>query len=409
MRSEDLHEATYRGAVFFVSGSTVEGGRKSALKEFVSSDRQVVEDLGLRQRTFTVEGAVAALVDVNGNEIRSYLDVRRELLLALELGGPGVLVHPFFGRLEGIHCRTYSLRENMSALGDAPISITFAISTSDGRPAEVPTVLGEVETAASTVRLDVETDITDRFKVTAAFIGNFEAARDKVNAVFDAIDEATAPFVMTATGIDAFSATLADLGQNVASLVQDPATLATSITGLFTTVNGLFATPRATYDSMLRLFPFGDGDVIIPTTTASRTERRQNQDAINSGVQAMALSGAYFAAAKLDLKNEAEIDEVSDALEAQWQKMLESTAVDPDVLSELSDMRVTVTSFFDEQRVTRPRIVEVTVNPISLRLLSFQFYGTSEFGDDLGRLNAIYDGALVSGRLKILTEEAVAP
>jgi hypothetical protein len=406
VRPDELNEASYRGAVFFVTSASRDGGRKDVVKSFVSSDRQTVEDLGLRQPTFTIEGVVAAQLDNTGAEIRSYTDVRRELLLALERGGPGVLVHPFYGRLEGIHARTYSLRESMTQLGDAAITITFAISNADGLPTVETTVLGEVSSANTAVLAAAEADIADRFSVTAEFIGNFEAASEKVSAAFDAINSATAPFAALADQIDGFSAELADLGADITGLVNNPEDLSTSLRGLLTTMGGLYATPAATYGAFSRLFPFGDGDVAIQETTGSRIERARNAGAVNTGLQAMALAGAYFAASKLDLKNEAEIDQVSGSLEAQFQKLSETPQLSADVLSELSEMRISVTKFFDEQRVTKPRIVEVVVNPQSVRLLSFARYGSSEFGDDIAKLNGIYDGALVSGRLKILTEDA---
>lgn len=408
MRPDELHEATYRGATFFVTSASRDGGRKDVVKSFVSSDRQTVEDLGLRQPTFVVEGAVAALLDSTGAEIRSYTDVRRELLQALEKGGPGVLVHPFYGRLEGIHARTYSLRESMSQLGDAAITITFAISNADGLPTIETTVLGEVASANTAVLDAAEADIAERFSVTAEFIGNFEAASAKVSEALDAIEAATSPFAALADQVDSFSAELADLGADIVGLVNNPADLSTSLRGLLSTMGGLYATPAATYGAFSRLFPFGDGDVAIQQTTSSRIERARNAGTVNTGLQAMALAGAYLAASKLDLKNEAEIDEVSGALEAQFQKLSEDEQLSSDVLSALSDMRISVTDFFDQQRVTKPRIVEVVVNPQSVRLLSFARYGSSEFGDDIAKLNGIYDGALVGGRLKILTEDAAS-
>ena len=70
---------------------------------------------------------------------------------------------------------------------------------------------------------------------------------------------------------------------------------------------------------------------------------------------------------------------------------------------ELTKLRITSTDFFNAQRVTKPQIIEVQTNPTSTRLLSYQYYGSSDLGEDIARLNGIDDPAFVSGRVQVLS------
>ena len=95
MRIDELHEASYRNAVFFITSTDTAGGRKDAKKEFIDYDLQVIEDLGLKQRIFNMNGTIAARRDNAGEIIISYLNVRKELLEAVEKDGTGCLIHPW--------------------------------------------------------------------------------------------------------------------------------------------------------------------------------------------------------------------------------------------------------------------------------------------------------------------------
>lgn len=404
MNPEDLQPASYKGAPFFVSGASTAGGRKSVTKPFVDSDLQVVEDLGLLQRSFTVRGTVAARRDAEGSVVEPYLEVRRRLLEALESGGPGILVHPFFGRLENISCLSFVLDENVRELGDAPIEITFAVSNTDGRPQPQATVLSSVTKQTEEAKASVIADLAERFGVDPSFTGNFAAAVDKVSSFAEKLGVVTAVSSASEDQLDAFSSQLADYQEEVTSLVGSPQALADSTVSLFETTNGLFPTPRATLDAFVRLFDFGDADAEVFSTTAGLQERRTNQAAFNSSIQALALAHAYENAARIEYATVEEIDEASRRLEAQFQKIAASPDVDSAVEEELTQQRIAVTSYLNQQRITKPRVITVRTGPTSARLLAYQYYGSSELGRTIAELNGLSDSSFLEGDARILTE-----
>jgi len=403
MDPQDLQPASYRGVPFYVASTTTAGGRKTATKSFVNSDLQVVEDLGKKQREFSVSGIVAARHNASGAVIRTYLEIRNALLAALEKGGPGVLVHPFYGRLENVVAVTFSISEDLSKLGEAPIEIQFAISNADGLPQPTESVLGSVQDGASAVFAAAGAAIAGGFKVTPKNTGNFAAAVEKIQGVAAAVRKSTRSAASAEDKLDSFNRLLSAFDGGAVPLASDPTGLGTATVALLTGISGLYSSKTDVFETLARLFNFGDGDAVIVPTTLNLTERKQNRDTLNATTQAMALSGAYQAAAEIDFATVDEVDSTSERLEAQYQKLTDSGELEVGAQEELDRLRVSANAFFDAQRATKPRTVTVRTNQTSSRLLAYQYYGSSELGDDLAKLNGLRDAGIVEGDVKVLT------
>ena len=400
---EDLQLASYRGAFFFVSSTTTTGGRKDSLKEIVNSDRQLVEDLGLRKRTFAISGFIAQRTFNDGSVLFSYEEIKQDLLDALEGGRAGVLIHPFFGSIARVVCRTFTLNESMTSLGLSPITMTFTISDTTGLPIAEDAVLGTVASESEAASDALEERIEDDFSVLDTVADVFTAGIDKVNAAMDAVKKAVAPIVQLADQINQFSADVASIQAEAASLVAAPAALAESIRSVVDSMNALFATPEGIFDSMKRLFDFGDLDLKFTTDTASGNRRQKNQDTLSNAMQGFGLANAYTAAAQLDLPTVEELDETQQILEDQYQKMVDADTLNSDAQEGLTKTRIALSKFFDAQRAVKPREITINVNPVPARVLAYQYYGTSDDGNAIAELNGFDDAAHLSGDIRILT------
>ena len=400
---EDLQTASYRGVEWFVSSTTTAGGRKVSRKQFVSSDLELIEDLGKKQREFTITGVIAARRNNEGKEILSYKEARSTLLEALEKGGTGVLVHPFFGRLNNIAVITFSLNEKMDSLGESSINITFGISNSDGQPQTSRPILGGISNKNDEVTEKATGVIAAIFKVTSTFTGNFQDGIDKLNEFIDTVRTATDPIALVADKVDAFNKEVSDFTTNISSLVNNPTDLSESIGNILSTMGALYATPEATLDAFKGLFDYGDGDTVINQTTSSLIERELNRDTLNSTVQAQALGFAYLNAAERVYTSVEEVNQISQDLETQYQKILVSGVLDSDVVEALTEMRISVSEFFDDQRISAPQVFTVNTPLTSARLLAYQYYGVSTLGDTIALLNNADDPTCLEGDVKILT------
>lgn len=397
------HEASFRGSPFFIRSSGIEGGRKDTKKEFVNTDRQLIEDLGKKQRIFTLNGFIADRHGFDGILIMSYEQMRDGLIDALEKGGTGVLFHPWYGRIDNIVCRKFEISENVNIIGQADVTITFEISNTDGIPKASKFGITRVSAFHEGLMDTAMDGLSGAFEVTTSATGNFTAAIDKLNSFVDTVKEATAPLAALADKINGFSNLIAEFTANVASLVNTPQDLSDSVQGIMDSVGGLFSTPRGMIEAFSNMFDFGDNDINPPQTTRIAVERKKNNDVFNNAIQSAALSFSYLNASDIEYETVDEITEQASDLEVQYQKLFDNPLVNEEVIDALTDLRAVTQGFFDEQKLTASQIITVQTNPMSTRLLAYYYYGSSARGEEIAELNEFYDLALHQGNIKVFT------
>lgn len=309
---DELFPASYKGAPFLVNRVSTSGGRKTVQHEFPNSNIQVIEDLGLSPRVYSVSAIIAE---------PDYIQKRNTLLRALEEGGKGVLIHPFYGRIENVVARTFTLNEDVSRLGDTVIEIVFAPSETDGLPTQSVNTVSQVSTLAATVSNNTATDITDLFKVTNTFLGNFSAATTKLNDIADAFSINAQLPTVSADQINTFNSLVDNFSSSINKLVGDPAQLAADIQEIFVEFPKLYTTATQQTDSLALFFNFGDDDIAINPTTAGLTERKQNNDVLNNAMKSFALSEAYVSSAQIVFTTVNDIESTADTLEEAFQSI----------------------------------------------------------------------------------------
>lgn len=389
-----------------IISASVTGGRKTIKKEFPNRDTQTIEDLGLQPRSYSLEILVADVGKAKENEepTQDYFDYRDALIAAIENKGVGILIHPFYGRIENVVATNYSINENFTAFGRSTISVTFDVNDGTGIPVESETALSQIVKRREVVDKEVIDDITDNFSVSNVFQNNFIAAQNKINQIIDSAIDATSFIGAASDQINSFNRFIGGLSDNVNSLIVAPNNLALSISNLFSNIDGLFGTAENTAKSFINLFGFGDNDEDdIATTTAERIERKENTAVLNQAVNVETLSYAYVSVAQIDFETVAQIESAEQELEVQYDAIVNNVNANPDVNATLTDMRIVVQQFFDEQRLSAKQVISVFTNITSARLLSYQYYAESESGEDIIALNGITDVSFIDGDIDILT------
>jgi len=391
---EQLQPASFKGVPFLVISASTAGGRRDVKHLYPNSDRQVIEDLGKSQRVFNIEAIVTG---------ETYIQGRDRLLEVLEEGGAGTLIHPLYGQYDNIVARTYTLLEDLTELGAAKFSIVFEVTGELGIPTQAMSTINEVSAGNEAFVEGLEADIADNFTVTSSFTGNFSAAMDKLDEVVTAFNDTTSLLQAEADEINAFSKQVSDFSANIPSLIQAPSNLATALTSLFNTVSGLYPTAADTVGVLSGFFSFGADDTVINETTAIKVERANNNKLINQAVQATALSYAYLNTAAIDFETDTEVVASASTLEAQYQTVISSNGLTEDTKALLTDLRTTMQTFFDEQKLNSSQVLAVETNLTSARLLSFQYYGTSDNGEQLIELNAAEDVTFIEGAVQVVS------
>jgi prophage DNA circulation protein len=393
---QKIVNGSYRDIPISISAGSMQGGRKSVIKQFPNRNTQSIEDLGLRPRKYSLE------IVINDKANQDYFSYRSRLLSALEKSEPAPLIHPLYGRIENVVAVSYNLNERLDEFGFASISVEFEVNANTGIPQQSQNVLSQLVAQNQTVVDSVRSDISSRFKVTNAFAGNFGSAVDKVNEIVSSTKESTAFLGGSADTINSFSSQLGSLSANVNSLVTNPIALADSIVGIFETVNGLYSSVDSTLRAFEGLFDFGANDIEIGTTTAGLSERSQNRGVLNGSVISQALSYSYVSAAEKEYQTTREIDQVAQALENQYKYVLDSDA-SQETKDNITALRVSALDSLKQSRVNASQVISVSTLPTSARLLAFNYYGNDEQGENIVDLNNFTDVSFVVGDVEILT------
>lgn len=404
--STKILKGSFKGVPIRIDSGLVSGGRKTSKKEFPNRDTQTIEDLGLRPRTYTLQIIIAPITTVSGgttNTNQGYFEYRDQIISAIENKDVGELIHPLYGRIENVKATTYSLNEDFSDFGRSRLNVTFEISNDTGIPRKTITSISQLTESNSSVITSVTSDISDNFSVLTKFTNNFKDAQDKINEIIDDAVKATSFIGAAVNEINEFNSFIGELSASINSLITNPLNLATSITNLFSNIDGLFGTIENTAKAFAGLFGFGNNDEDeILSTTAGKIQRKQNRAVLNASVNCLALSYSYVNVSQISFENVREIQVAEDALEVQFQRVVISGASN-DVISSITDMRVIVQQFFDEQRITVKQIINVNVYTTPARVLSYQYYAESTSAEQIIQLNGITDVSFVDGDVEIVT------
>ena len=310
MRPDNLHEAEYKGVKFACNLSTTTVGRSKIVHEFANSDIDNIEDQGRNPRSYKL---TAIIIGVD------YRSQRDALLNAIdENGEPGVLIHPWYGRIENAVAMPVTFDENINTLGRLEIPITFRISDSEGIPAVTALSTSGITNRRDTAISAVNTDFSETYSVTNEFPGNYEASQSKANNLVDSIRKFVTTISIVTQNSASFFARVDSFSRNINSLVNDPEGMGDGIVGLIGDISDLYETSEQTLTVSKKFFNFGDADIPINPTTAGLAERRRNNIAFNEAVQVSALSVAYQSASQIDFRTIEEVEAIQRELEGEY-------------------------------------------------------------------------------------------
>lgn len=388
---DELYTASYKGAEFRIRSGTVGGGRKDLKHEFPNSDKQNIEDLGLAPRSYDISGFISE---------PNYTQKKNRLLAALEEGGTGLLVHPFFGNIENITARNYTLSESISEVGEATFTMTFDVSNTDGLPSVDASSTSIVTASNASLQTSLEELIVDDYSIF--FPDAFTDAKDMLDRTLEYFDDKTKVVNQVTDTINAYSGLVSDYSSAILSLTNKPQALADSVSNLFLTANGLYSSAESTVEVFRGFFDFDDDLTPTPDlVTASIIEKDQNRATIKSYMQVASLGYAYQNAVNIDYDTADDLDTTAGILETQFDKVAKDLTGDQ--LDALSDLRTNVQSLFDAIKLNVNQVITVKSARMPARVLAFAYYGNDELGDNIINLNDDGNVSFYEGDIKVLS------
>ena len=387
-------DGTFKGLKVRIASGDVSGGRKKVAHQFPNRDTSAIEDMGGKPREFQLN------IIVSGTAGMDYFAYRDKLLASLESKGSGVLEHPLYGRIEDVECLSWSLSENFGEFGRSTVSANFAINKNTGIPSQTNTAISQLVAANEKVKKSALDNIKDKFKVSPKLKGNFDKATKKIGGVVAQAKEATKFIGDVNTEISQITRAINGMSARINALAVDPGALADEVGGLFDSVQDFGGAIESKAKTMAGFF--GLSSAKGKTDTAARVEAKRNNDTIDGAINSIALGYSYTNTAQIEFDTVAEVDQAADALEAQYQDVIDSDA-DQGTKDALTDLRALSQELLDQQRLTAKQIIDVRTNITSARLLAFQYYGSSADGEALAKLNNAADSSFIEGQVKVFT------
>jgi prophage DNA circulation protein len=160
-----LQPASWRGVGFTVLQSEVTRGRSTALHTYPQGDNVWVEDLGRGTRSYTFRGYLV------GDDC--YIQ-EKTMLSAVEVSGPGTLVHPSLGAIS-VNLMSFTSRQSVERGRVVDIEFAFIEGQQAALyPSIITSTISNVENwannALASIGIDYGTDIAAPLKTVAATI-----------------------------------------------------------------------------------------------------------------------------------------------------------------------------------------------------------------------------------------------
>lgn len=306
-----LRKAQFRGVPFFVAGAEATLGRRVQVHEFPLRDVPVAEDLGRRTRAFSIDAFVL------GDD---YMAARDALIRACEQAGPGPLVHPYLGELQGTVTEV-KLRESTAEGGVARLTLQFVESGQALFPATVSSTVAGVNLSADTVVALVRADFMLRHAVVRKPQFLADSARGIFGQALAGIRAAAGQIRGVATQVAALNRDLEAAKRDVITMIYEPASAAQALAGnLQQLLRNVTNTPREVLSLARTFYSFGSLlPPVQPTNTVSRRQQAANQAEMVRLVRLTALAEGARGAAATDFESYEEAAAVRDELVATAQ------------------------------------------------------------------------------------------
>lgn len=261
---------SFRGATFRTEGHERSGGRRIALHEFPGRDEPLSEDLGRRARGFSID------CHVLGEDYRTQRDA---LIDALEGKGPGLLVHPWHGRMM-VTVLDFTQSESTDAGGMASFRIEFG--EAGQAVSAVQTIPAGQETAIEAKKQHENAPEAFKKKFSIEDAAGFveKASQQLISGMVEVTQFAASLQGGSGPALRAFEAGLRYLPANQANLLRAPLNLASAMVGMVSALSVLGSTARLRIAGLARLTDWEPSEPEFPEITPSRVQEAQNRRAL---------------------------------------------------------------------------------------------------------------------------------
>lgn len=393
MIEDKLQSGSFRGASFLFQEVGKTTGRKSVFHTFPNSDIVLAEDLGRQPQSLRLKMIIHGIGD-------DYFSKRGALETALETKGQGVLVHPTRGTLNVQIDGTYTLNETIGTLGNTVFEATFIIVDDQEF---LPTAFSSASVLSEYtkgIQSSLVTLINSAIKITNSV--SFTTVKGLTDSLLTNISDNALGLILDEEQLQITKKLINSISTNFSSIIDGQ--YGTAINSIFTALNDNISDSNAGLTFFQTLFDFGDNAAIITPLTRQLTEAATLQDAVVLNTQIQALVNAVNASSLIDYQTDVELNEVSDAIYTQFDKMTNGNNLSGELIAGLRDQLVEFNKYINDQIVQVLKVTEIDVRNESLTSLVYRYYGNLDNYEVIKNLNQQINLSSLNGTVKILTK-----
>lgn len=382
---EDLQPASFRGVRFQVDAASNSVGRRLARFEYPGQDRPFVEDLGRRQRQFSITGFLV------GDD---WIDQQKRLQAALEQSGSGLLVHPVAGEVTvSVENATIDFAKSEGRM--IRFTATFVEAGERRNPSQVINTAKQIDLIGDKAKASVLNQFIEQFstKGLPEFVSNNATAQ--LTEMADQIDQIREGANVTSDETNELSGDIQTFKNSIDTQGVDK--LGSDVLAL---VEGLRESVQEP-DRVLELTRFGDEFLPVAETTSTRVQEAKNQSAIVSLVRRAALVEAAKSASTVSFATRDDAIAFRDETVSQFDQEI-LTAGDNnerDAWAALSDLKAITITDLNRRAGELSSVVQIEQNEVKPALvIAYGLYADATRGDEIAKRNKVRHSGFVPAR-----------
>jgi prophage DNA circulation protein len=384
-----LLPASFRGISFLYESGDTESGRKTITHEFPNQNLRFVEDLGGYLRKFTIRAVISGT---------DYFIKRIALQTALDMHGPGLLSHPYYGIIF-VSVKTYTITEDNSRIGHATFSINFEETNQNTFPSFFGESISGISDSSGALISLSQSQIQSNVYTNSRNLKNNANKLSELSSLVS--NPLPVPSSVDKDQINIFKDNVNTFNQNIYSYAQNSTTMAQAIVTLLDNYNSVASTPSYAYILNSLIFNYGISDKPLNADTIYTREINQNNLTLNCNIWVIALCQMFLAATEITYSDNEQLNIVLSDLDSKYSIIDSDNNLTEDIKSQLEDLRSRTKQFLTSLNINY--IISTQIPRMPLTVFLYNYYENFDNEQEIVRLNRILDPSIISGSIKMVT------
>jgi prophage DNA circulation protein len=388
-------QLTLNGIDCYLQSTTLNGGHKKISNEYPYRKERFVQDLGLLERKFTI----IVITDDNLG-----FDDKNDLLTELESEGNIEMVHPEYGELQ-VQCLSYICENDyIQSAGISRFTINLEVASLNVSPLDSTANKGFLANLKSSILGKNEAKFDQAFKSVKNAKRKLDKAVKSIKKFATQMNALSRKIQGIGDSFSDFVTSINQVANSAKTLAQSPSVLASKIRDSFDNLQTAYSTSKDAFNVIKDLVGFNAGEQQAIGNSQETKDIVNNQNELSNLISANAMAIILDSAVNIDFLSVQDLQQVINDIESAFSRLPKT--LDKEIYQDLLLMKVEANKVFSQLSLTLPNITDYEViNPISLNKLCYLLYGNLDKKDLLIALNNIQDTSLVSGTIKIFTNE----